>query len=505
MNALARQPDATSTQSLRTLLQGIVSDALLVQVIDQPVTGLTLDSRKCAPGSIFVAVPGLQGHGGDYAAQAVANGARSILWQPTADRQPLAFAGVQVLAVPALSSMLGQLADRFFGQPSSALRIAAITGTNGKSTTAYLIADAAERCGIAAGYSGTVGYGRINNLHTATHTTPDVISVHRQLAELRAAGADAVGIEVSSHALDQRRIADMQVDTAVFTNLSRDHLDYHCTMQAYGQAKAKLFQLPGLRHRVMNADDEFGRELLQQASTARFTTAYSCDATYQSPRVLKAKAVHLSAQGLQLDITGSFGDAQLCSSLLGRFNAENLLATLAVLLGWDVPLQQAIHALEQAAAPPGRMELLQQHGKRAVVDYAHTPDALEKALGVLKQHVRGRVICVFGCGGDRDPGKRAQMGGIAARLADQVILTDDNPRNEDPDNIIAAIQSGMTGVQPSVQRDRAHAIEQALDTALPDDMVLIAGKGHEDYQIVGSQQRHFSDREVVQQYLRRLA
>jgi len=211
----------------------------------------------------------------------------------------------------------------------------------------------------------------------------------------------------------------------------------------------------------------------------------------------------LSANGLELDITGTLGDAVLSSSLLGRFNAENLLAALAVLLGWDIPLSIAVQALQQAAAPPGRMEMIQSHNKRAVVDYAHTPDALEKALGVLKEHCPGRVICVFGCGGNRDPGKRAQMGAIAARLADVVVLTDDNPRNEDPERIIADIQSGMGRVGAIVQRDRAQAIEQALQLANAADIVLIAGKGHEDYQIIGADTRHFSDREVACAVLRR--
>jgi UDP-N-acetylmuramoyl-L-alanyl-D-glutamate--2,6-diaminopimelate ligase len=414
--------------------------------------------------------------------------------------------GTLVVAIPQLSAVLGQLADRFYGQPSAALKIAAVTGTNGKSTTAYLLADAAERCGLSAGYSGTVGYGRIAALQSSTHTTPDVLSVHRQMAELRDAGARIVGMEVSSHALDQARVAALRIDTAVFTNLSRDHLDYHGDMQAYGAAKALLFQMPELRHRVINADDAFGRELLNQSTTAAITTAYSCGSAtcdVAAVRVLQARAVRLSANGLELDITGTLGDAVLSSSLLGRFNAENLLAALAVLLGWDVPLSIAVQALQQAAAPPGRMEMIQSHNKRAVVDYAHTPDALEKSLGVLKDHCLGRVICVFGCGGNRDPGKRAQMGAIAARLADVVLLTDDNPRNEDPERIIADIQSGMGSVGAIVQRDRAQAIEQALQLANAADIVLIAGKGHEDYQIIGADTRHFSDREVACAVLRR--
>ena len=504
MNALANNPSvASNTHSLRELLRGLISDAMLAEVPEKNIQGMSLDSRKLGQDFMFVGIPGLQGHGIDYATQAANNGASVVLWEPIGERTAPALPGAWVLAIPHLSQLLGQLADRFFGEPSAALKIAAVTGTNGKSTTAYLLADAAERCGLAAGYSGTVGYGRISALQPSTHTTPDVVSVHKQMRELRDAGAQIVGMEVSSHALDQARVAALRIDTAVFTNLSRDHLDYHGSMQAYGEAKALLFQTPGLRHQVINADDAFGRELLSRSTTAAMTTAYSCDTDVDTARQLQAREVRLSATGLELAITGSFGDAVLHSSLLGRFNAENLLAALAVLLGWEVPLSQAVQALQQAVAPPGRMELIQSHHKRVVVDYAHTPDALEKALTVLKQHCQGRVICVFGCGGNRDPGKRAQMGAIAARLADVVILTDDNPRNEDPQVIIDDIQSGMGKVSAIVQRDRAQAIEQALQLASAADIVLIAGKGHEDYQIIGADTRHFSDREVTCAVLRR--
>ncbi len=507
MNAVALQPQAPHySRSLRELLRGLVDESLLAQVPDKVVQGLSMDSRRQAANSAFIAVPGLKGHGLDYAAQAVSNGANVVLWEPQAGRTA-ALTNVQCVAVPQLHTLLGALADRFYAQPSAALRIAAVTGTNGKSTTAYLLAEAAEACGLTAGYSGTVGYGRIDALQTATHTTPDVISVHRQLAEMRDAGAQVVGMEVSSHALHQSRIDSVNIDTAVFTNLSRDHLDYHGSMLAYGEAKAALFKVPSLRHRVVNADDAFGRELLTRSSTAQYhaysATAYSCDAAFSAPRLLQAKSVLLSEVGLQLELAGNFGTATLHSALLGRFNAENLLAALAVLLGWDVPLRKAVQALEKAVAPPGRMELIVGTNKRAVVDYAHTPDALQKALQVLKAHCRGQLICVFGCGGDRDPGKRAQMGAIASQLADVVILTDDNPRSEDPQFIIDGIKSGMNNRPVIVQRDRALAIEQALQVATAADIVLIAGKGHEDYQIIGADTRHFSDREVVRAILRR--
>lgn len=508
MNAVAANPQVrTGACSLRELLRGVVSDVQLAQVPDQRIAGLSLDSRQLEANSLFLAVPGLRSHGLDYAAQAARNGASVVLWQPDGNTTPPALPNAYVLALPHLKNFLGTLADRFYAQPSAAMRIAAVTGTNGKTTTAHLIASAAEHCGLRAGYSGTIGYGRVNDLQPSTHTTPDVVAVHRQLAQLRDVNAQVVAMEVSSHALHQARIDAVRVDTAVFTNLSRDHLDYHGSMQAYAAAKASLFEVKGVRHHVINADDALGQVLLKQKTSAIDTTAYTCGSSMLTPtaaqKFIQARSVYLSATGLELELVGSHGNASLRSPLLGRFNAENLLAALAVLLGWDIPLTQAVQALAQVSPPPGRMELLKGAGKRAVVDYAHTPDALEKALTVLKQHCLGRLICVFGCGGDRDPGKRAVMGGIAARLADRVILTDDNPRSEDPDKIIAAIKSGAANFPFIVERHRARAIEQALHDAEADDIVLIAGKGHEDYQIIGADVRHFSDREVVHAVLER--
>jgi len=490
--------------TLRDLLRGVIADASLSSVVDVPVQHLTLNSRDVKAGTVFVAIPGLRAHGIDYAQQAIANGAVAVLWEPVADRSVPALSTAPFIAVPQLSSVLGNIASRFYGEPSQAMRIAAVTGTNGKSTTAYLIADAAQRCGINAGYSGTVGYGAINALKNATHTTPDVINMHRQLAEIHDDGAKAVGMEVSSHALHQHRIDAVQIDTAIFTNLTRDHLDYHGSMQAYGEAKASLFQHSGLRHAVINADDAFGRELLSRTTTANVITAYGCDSSIDHKHSLIATNVQLGANGLQMSITGAFGDVTLKSPLLGRFNAYNLLSTLCVLLGWDVPLAEVIAALEQASAPPGRMETHRDaSGKLVVIDYAHTPDALEKALQELKSYCTGKLICVFGCGGNRDAGKRVQMGAIAEHLADQIILTDDNPRFEDPEQIIAGIQRGIKNRgKVSVERDRAKAIRHCIDLAAANDIVLIAGKGHEDYQIVGDVTTHFSDREVVQACLR---
>lgn len=493
-------PSASHRMSLRGLLRGIAPDAALPSIPDIEITNISADSRQVGPGGLFLALPGLRSHGLAYAARAVQRGAVALCWEPAQDIQPPPV-NIATVAIPRLSAHIGALADRFFAAPSAALKIAAITGTNGKTTTAHLLAVACERLGMRAGYMGTLGYGPLGVLQPSDRTTPDCISVHRQLAELRDARVGMVGMEVSSHALDQGRIDAVRIDTAVFTNLSRDHLDYHGTMDAYGAAKARLFRWPGLRSRIINAGDEFGRALLKEGARA---IAYAVDAS-QSAAVessIYARQVRATDRGLELDVDGSWGACTLRSPLLGEFNAENLLAALGVLLSWDVSLADAAAVLEQINAPAGRMELHAAAGKRAVVDYAHSPDALEKVLRALRQHCRGQLICVFGCGGDRDRGKRPLMGAVAERLADRVILTDDNPRSEEPAEIVADILAGMLrSDEVQVEHDRAAAIHAALAECGADDLVLIAGKGHEDYQIIGPDTRHFSDAEVVRQTL----
>lgn len=488
--------------NLRALLAGLTSAA----VPDVEITDLTLDSRQVGPGAAFIALQGLRTHGLGYAQQVVAAGAVAILYEPVANLAlPRVPAHVALVAVPELNAVLGALAERFFAAPARQLRVAGVTGTNGKTTTAYLIAAAAERLAGGSGYIGTIGSGPIHSLQAATHTTPDVITVHRLLADFHAASIGLVGMEVSSHALDLQRVAGMHFDTVVFTNLTHDHLDFHGSLEAYGAAKHKLFAWPELRHAVINADDAFGQTLLANRC-ASITTAYSQrGSAVAGIRNVLARSVRAGAHGVEVDIDGDWGQATLPARLIGDFNVDNLLATLAVLLGWDVPLHDAIHALESCDAPPGRMEVFTTPGgPLVIVDYAHTPDALEKALHAARQHCRGRLLCVFGCGGDRDPGKRPMMGMIAERDADRVVITDDNPRTEDGNAIIAGIVSGLQ--QPNrvaIERDRAAAIELAVRLAGANDVVLVAGKGHEDYQIVGTQTRHFSDREVVRSVLGR--
>ena len=498
---------------LKALLGGLAEVPERLEVSD-----ITQDSRSVTPGAAFLACRGRTHHGLDFAQHAVAAGARAILWEPAPGVTPPPLdAAIVVCAVPNLSAQLGFIADRFFDAPSASLTVAGITGTNGKTTCAWLLAQALEYCGRRSAYIGTLGAGIPGALQGLAHTTPDALTLHRLLAGLRSSGFDSVAMEVSSHALDQNRCAGLRFHTAVFTNLTRDHLDYHGDMAAYGAAKASLFDWPTLAARVINVDDPFGLDLARarlQARQARGAPEARLFLTSQRPAewiasgadYVCASGVRASPTGLELEIESSRGAARLGSSLIGNFNVENLLTVLAVLVAWDVPLERACDALARCSTPPGRMQA--EGGGAlplALIDYAHTPDALSKALHAARAHCAGRLWCVFGCGGERDRGKRGEMGRIAATLADEIIVTDDNPRREDPREIVAAIIEAITvagaAAHARVIHERGQAIRAALAGASAPDVVLVAGKGHEDYQIIGGERRAFSDAAVVRQVL----
>jgi UDP-N-acetylmuramoyl-L-alanyl-D-glutamate--2,6-diaminopimelate ligase len=490
------------------LLDGIAK----IPASDARVADLTLDSRQVRPGSLFFALPGLKEHGLKFAADAAARGASVVLWEPSAARggeaSPAALPpGVFAAAVPNLKSLVGRIADRFFNWPSSQLRITGITGTNGKTTSAYLLAQCLERLGNAAAYMGTIGWGRPAALTEPTHTTPDAVSVHRILAQLRSAGVREVAMEVSSHALDQSRVDGVRFHAAAFTNLTRDHLDYHGSMQEYGAAKAKLFQSADLKHIVLNLGDEFGRALARDYSGGASLIAVwvgAGDSGWLADRRLHATQVRTEPRGISIEVDGSFGKAQVKTQLMGRFNAENSLVVIGCLLSLGVSLAEAAETLADCKPAPGRMEVVKADARNkptVVVDYAHTPDALAKALSAAREHCEGALWCVFGCGGDRDPGKRPVMGSIAESLADRIIVTDDNPRSEDPQAITQDIVKGIKSRTVRVIHDRGEAIATALREANAADLVLIAGKGHEDYQIYGETRRSFSDRTEALRYL----
>ena len=492
----------------RPLADVVPEDVLSMRGVvpgDIVINDLTLDSRAVIPGGLFLALKGRTHHGLKFVGQAVARGARAVLYEESPELAAPNFGpDVFVAAVPHLSQRASAFADRFFGAPSQALTIAGITGTNGKTTCTWLLAQSLQYCGRPAAYMGTLGFGRPPTVTPTEHTTSDAVSVQRHLAALRGLGAECVSMEVSSHALDQDRVAGVRFNTAAFTNLTRDHLDYHGTMEAYGAAKARLFAWPSLATRVINVDDPFGAKLASLPSPARLVVTTqkgvaATDAAWNAEYVRATRATPDTA-GLVIGVESSWGPAELTVRLVGEFNVDNVLTVLAVLLAWNIPLPQAVRALEKSRAASGRMEMFGGRGLTplAIVDYAHTPDALSKALTAARLHCRGQLRVVFGCGGDRDAGKRPLMGRIAAELADELIVTDDNPRTEDPARIVADIVAGIGGAAPLVvEHDRGLAIRMALERSVPDDVVLVAGKGHEDYQIYGTVRRPFVDQAIV--------
>lgn len=458
------------------------------------VSGLESDSRRIKPGDVFIAQKGLHQDAREFIGEVVARGAAAVLVERghkwTEDRL---IDGVPVLIVDNLPARLGEIAARFYGDPSRDLTVLAVTGTNGKTSVAHLLAGSLTALGKKAAVLGTVGNGLYGQLKKSSHTTLDAIQLQRCFAEFRAEGVQYVAIEASSHGLAQGRLHGTHIHTALFTNLSRDHLDYHGTMTAYAAAKSRLFSWPGLRAAVLNADD--AQFALQKLLLSKGVTLLSYSQRGVVQADLQAERITPSLSGLQMDVRTPMGSARLSSPLLGRFNVSNLLAVLGGLLSIGVALPQALKALADVPAVPGRMECFGGAGlPTVVVDYAHTPDALEKALISLREHTEGQLYCVFGCGGDRDKGKRPQMAVVAEHLADHIIVTSDNPRSEAPEAIIADIEAGF-GAREKIRReaDRRAAIHIAIAAATPRDIVLVAGKGHEDYQEIMNVKQPFSD------------
>ena len=457
---------------------------------------LTTDSRKAGPGSVFLAYPGENADGRQYIAQAVAQGVSGVLWE----REGFAWADewqVPNAPVANLRAAAGHIASEFFDEPSHQMHMIGITGTNGKTSCSHWLSTALTKLGRKTAAIGTLGNGFPGALSEAVNTTPDPVLLHGMLADYLAQGAQAAAMEVSSHGLVQGRVNGVAFNVAVLTNLSRDHLDYHGDMKAYADAKRKLFYWPGLECMVVNTDDDFGAELAEDAEgRALKVITYGLNSGD-----VRGQHLELHGAGLAMDVVTPVGNARLEAALMGRFNAYNLLAVLAALLASDVSLKDAIGVLKEMRPVAGRMQTL-GGGELplVVVDYAHTPDALEKVLAALREQARGKLICVFGCGGNRDKGKRPLMGEAASRLADRVVVTSDNPRNEDPQDIIRQVLEGMGG-NYETEPDRAAAIDLALKEAQAGDIVLIAGKGHEDYQEIAGVKYPFDDREVAKRVL----
>lgn len=487
----------TATMRLDDLLAGIAPAGAHGELV---INGMSLDSRALDAGNAFVALRGATTHGIRYMADAARRGARVVLAEAPAD-DDVADATIPVVWIESLRDRLGKIASRFFDEPSRALSVSGVTGTNGKTSTVQLLAQALNLLGRRAATIGTLGAGLPEDFAAGERTTPDAISVQALLARFRDAGASDVAMEVSSHALDQGRVDGVQFSLAVFTNLTRDHLDYHGSMQAYGESKARLFALPGLRAAVINRDDAFGRVLLGHLPAQVRAISYAID---DAAADVHASAIHAHARGLRFTLHAPHGTAEIESPLLGRFNVSNLLAVAASLLALDVAFERIVEVLAQLTPVAGRMNRIGGDGRLplVVIDYAHTPDALEQALASARAHCAGMLVCVFGCGGERDVGKRPQMGAIAERLADRLIVTDDNPRGEDGDAIVAGILAGMRDPsRAAVQRDRARAIALAVREANAHDVVVVAGKGHEPYQEIAGKRHAFDDLVIARDVL----
>ncbi|BAO30856.1 UDP-N-acetylmuramoyl-L-alanyl-D-glutamate--2,6-diaminopimelate ligase [Sulfuritalea hydrogenivorans] len=454
---------------------------------------LTADSRRVQPGDVFVAFPGAQADGRDFIAQAVARGAVAVIAEAgVPEAQKVGAGGTAIVEVPGLAALSGEIAHLVYGRPSEHLWLAGVTGTNGKTSVSQWIAQALNALRHRCAVIGTLGNGFLDALDESPNTTPDAITLHAALAGFLARGAEACAMEVSSIGLDQGRVHGAAFDVAVFTNLTRDHLEYHGSMATYAAAKERLFFAPGLAAAVVNLDDAFGAELAARLRGRLHLIAYTLDPACVGDDLLRAENLAMGAAGIEFDLRG----VHFAAPVVGRFNASNLLAVIGALLARGERLEAIAAVLQGIQPPPGRMQALGGSGEPlVVVDYAHTPDALEKALGVLRETAaarNGKLVCVFGCGGDRDPGKRPQMGAIAERLADRVVLTSDNPRGEDPQVIFNGVLAGMNR-RPLIEADRGVAIDEAIADADDRDVILLAGKGHEPYQEIGGVRHAFSD------------
>lgn len=499
---------AQQTRTMKLTLAQLLPGVELAKAADIHVGGLALDSRKINAGDVFIALVGAQVDGRNFIASAIERGAAAILVEADKEWQGLGWLGdIPVIAVEQLSRSVSEIAACFYQQPSKHLTVTGITGTNGKTTCSLLLG---QICALLKGRGavlGTVGCGvldsaslapfaqQIDALQTTGLTTPDPVAVQRILAQVREQGATFVAMEVSSHSLVQARVAAVQFECAVFTNLTQDHLDYHGDLASYGKAKQQLLLMPGLRYAIMNADDAWAKSLLTQVPATVQALSYSLS---DNSADIHVKNVQLTAAGASAELVTPWGEAELRSHFLGRFNLGNLLAVIAAACVQGLPFAAVIKAIEHLQPAPGRMQAVaieqSEQDVGVIVDYAHTPDALENTLNALHEHKPGRVWAVFGCGGDRDKTKRPLMGRIAERLSDYVIITNDNPRTEDPAVIAADILRGMHNTHGClVIADRAQAIDLAVQQAKAGDIVLIAGKGHEDYQIFAAQTLPFSD------------
>jgi len=508
MPAMKQQSGIT----LYALLEGLVDGSSLSAVENVVVDGITQDSRRAGVNDVFIAVPGATSHGLQFAGKAVRSGASVVLWDGADSAQQATLDAladeVICLQVEDLLLKTGEIASRFFGHPSHDLYMIGVTGTDGKTSVCHYLAQCLDTQSSACGVLGTLGNGLINALRPTGLTTASAVEVQHSLANLIDEGAKAAAMEVSSHGLDQGRVSSVEFDTAVFTNLSQDHLDYHKTMESYFEAKSKLFDTEGLKSAVINLDDDFGRMLAQKHSEHLTVYGYSTSSDIEALEqcadfIVHAKSIKPTKHGFEINVVTPKGGGHFKLNLLGSFNVSNALAVLATLLLNNVAFDESIKRLQAIEPVAGRMELIDVNNKPTViVDYAHTPQGIAAACNAVKQHFSGEFCCVFGCGGDRDREKRPLMAQAAERYADHIIVTSDNPRHEDPQVIIEQIVNGLAEPDAaSTYVDRREAIANAIARAGAGDVILIAGKGHESCQIVGDKYIVFDDRDVARALL----
>lgn len=489
------QPNKT----LASLLAGI---AFVDPEMDCTIHGLSSDSRQVKKGDLFIAYPGEKSDGRQFIEEAFKKGAAAVLAEEVEFDSSLSSKNEVLLKTDNVQHKVGRIASRFYNHPSRRMHIMGVTGTNGKSSIAYLLACALNNFGHKSVYFGTLGTGFPDKLQESTHTTLDPIHLQQSLAHFVEQGVTHAALEVSSHALDQGRVAAIEFETGIFTNLTRDHLDYHKTMEAYGEAKAKLFRQFGLKTAVINQDDAFGVKLSHTLSPEIFALGYSLKDPHAE---IFADNVSITYEGIQATIKTPWGEGRLKTPLLGYFNLYNILAVVGV-LGSMYSLEKILKCVQTLPHVPGRMECITSpNNPMFIVDYAHTPDALKNVLSTandLLKGTSGKLWCVFGCGGDRDKGKRPEMGKIAELFADYIVITNDNPRTEDPKIIAQEINEGITSSKKVMMiLDREKAIKYTFNEAKPYDIILIAGKGHEPYQIIGTEKHHFSDQEICRKLM----
>ena len=470
------------------------------------ITGLSLDSRITQAGDLFFAIQGSQTHGLEFCEQAVIDGAAGIIWeQGEGAGQGQLPDSVPNIMVPALQQKVGFIAKRFYHDPSSRVSVIGVTGTDGKTSVSQLIAQAFKQLKVACGVIGTLGYGIYPDLESGSRTTPDAISIQALLSHFVEKKVSHAVIEASSHGLRQGRLNGTMVDTAVFTNLSRDHMDYHRSLNDYIESKRILFQMPNLQHAVINIDDEFGHQLASELDERVNVITYSHDNF--CPHLgayIYAKEICSAWKTTTIVIESSWGNATVETRLYGRFNVSNMLATIGALLASGYSFQDIVKAVSLVSTVPGRMEAVTDAHDvpTVIIDYAHTPQALKNVLQALRDRSAGKLWCVFGCGGNRDSGKRKLMARTVERFADYAVVTDDNPRSEDPETIIRDVITGFSSsANYSLIPGRRQAIEYAINHAAHEDTVLIAGKGHETVQVINNEVIPFDDKEVAATYL----